>query len=427
MSSKKVGSLLVSIALLTCVILPGTLSHTPFKATPSVETMQSSNSSTHFLLLTGNVTRDKSAYSHFINEIRSTKQYFEFESTSTIRNYSMLEDTDVFILLGIEELEDSGVNINLIEKFLLEGGSLLLGPSYRELKGVRTVLKRISLNVSSALVKNNDTGKGKLVLTNKTWNRSSFLYKGISKVVLNYGIMLQEAKSKEQLNFTLKQHPTLWGNNATVLEGQEKSGKNISLVYECESGPGGRIAVLSSLSMLTDEFFSKNEEFIVNVIHWLAKMNQMLVSELNVQPSKVYLDENTTINVSFHVVNENYHSVNNVNLTVVVERLGESIVSSQVNLTSNPQKTQIKIPSNTKKGTVYLGIQAYKVFYGYTWSKMFKIVLYESWLSEISLLHKMIAAVGFGIPLLISGVFIFKTLSEYRKNRKDIKKVERNK
>ncbi|NIQ05747.1 MAG: hypothetical protein GWO20_08485 [Candidatus Korarchaeota archaeon] len=389
----------------------------------------SSNSIPTFAFFNGNVTRTESDYSELKSSI--TSRGFDYKTVGQINSYETLVGVDVLITLGLEKMGGTGLNLSLVEKFLREGGSLLFAPSFKVPLAAENLLELIGLNTTSTLVEHNVTGKKEVVLSN-TWNKTSYLYDEVSNITFVNGTMIKGADDDQKLiNFTIKKHPTLWGNNTTILErredDEELTGTNLTLVYECELWSGGRVVVLPSFSIVLNEFLTDNQQFATNVINWLAKRNNLIIENFEVHPNRVNLEsENPEITVTFKLTDENALPIKVTNLTVILERLGETINASNVSTSETPDKaTHLQLPSNIKPGLVSVFAYAYKPFYGFSWSNKLEITLYKSWLSQPSLRSKVILGLCFTVPGIISLFFILKSLPEYRANKKTLKELEK--
>lgn len=429
LDKRMVTSLLLCLTLLVSGIAPPLLSEsTEMRKILKVDSTDKASSATpSFWFLKRNLTLGEEEYSNLRNSIEA--RGFEYRAVNNIS--SAMVGVDVLMILASEQLV--GVNLTFVKTFLREGGSLLFAPSYKEPFGAENLLEMIGLNSTAPTVRNNVTGVEKVTLSD-TWNMSSYLYEDVSSITIRNGTVITEAEEKkERLNFTIKKHPSLWGNNTTV-SGEngkvERRGENVTLSYECELWTGGRVVVLPSCLMVADPFFSENEQFIGNVIDWLSKTEQhILVENLSVTPSKVNIDsKNPEINVTFQIVDEEFHSIKVENLTVVVERLGEVQISKEVDTSITSYKaTQIEFPSDMKAGLVYVLVQAYKSFYGFSWSNRVGITLSPTWVSEPPLLTKVLLTLCFVAPVVTSCFFILKSRRNYKKNKKVIKELEKEK
>lgn len=394
-----------------------------------VKNVSNSSERNFAIYVGGNTTLEASAYSKLEKEI--TKLDFNYKRLGQMASYEDLVDLDVLMILGLETLEESRVNITMLKKYLIEGGSLLLAPSFKDPLGMENLLKLVGLNTTSTLI-NTTTKENKAVLSN-TWNNKSYLYNDVTNLTVANGTMIREAGEKEKtLNLTVRKHSTLWGNNNTTIKeggetGKKIHGKNLTMVYEGELWTGGRVIVLPSILMLSNQFFPQNKAFGINIIRWLAKVDHtIIISDLSVSQTKVKLqEENSKIKVTFKVLNDSFVPImNNISLHVIMGRLFDIVRSVSVNSNQTPKSVDMNIPSDMERGTYGIMVRAYKRFYGFSWSERLEIIVYKSWLSPASFRTKAILSICFGVPILFAFFFIMKSLQEYRENRKRIRTLE---
>ncbi len=367
---------------------------------------------------------------------------FTVKEITSIDTYDKLENATVLLLLGQTDL--SSINMHVLTQFLREGGSLLIALPPDNFSTFDSVLDLFALKTLGKALDNSSYYENK---TNIIVNDSYMIKEhplirsvlgNVSKVVIPDGIGLAKSEKEPRINATFESYSLMWGLNTTFIDENgngkwdknELSGSNISLIHIVETWYGGRIVILSSIEMITDNFLL-NPEFDNLILckalaYWLG--NQIgYISIRDITANPTFLDitrDKLEINVTARVTNENNETLSQIQVNACLVRLNEIVVSAgAISIDDEPvYKARLNV-SNVKPGVAYIYVMVYKKYYGYFWARGPEITLYKPPVNIISN-NTLALILGGLIPLITVVALAIYILPEYMKKRRELKEIE---
>ncbi|MHA1664684.1 MAG: hypothetical protein ACTSVW_02495 [Candidatus Njordarchaeales archaeon] len=407
------------------------LNPSPIKSAPPA-------SSISFGIYTGgSPTFSKTQLSLFINII--TERFTRVTELTSITQYVQIADLDVLILIGQTYVNND--TWKLIETFLLEGGSVILGIPFENISTYGYFLDLFGLDVIGPILDNSSNfgNDSQILLVQNTWikNHPIFAYYDFRKISIPNSGAFVKSERNATISVKFVDYSLIWGLNSTFVDENnnqtrdpnELYGRNVSLCHLIELWTGGKVFLLGSDLAFTNQYLS-NSEFdnillFRGLINWIGKQTAYInIGDLKATPSTVYINiQPAVLNVSF-VADVSDDSVLNETIFTVVLARGSIIIlkenASRVNDT-NAYFLQIDV-SNLSKGLTNVYVVAYKKYFGFFWSDQEVTVILIPKNVE-SVYSFIVSIIGLGIPGLLLIGLIVALFPYYKKNKELISKT----
>ncbi|MHA1615856.1 MAG: hypothetical protein ACTSX9_00870 [Candidatus Njordarchaeales archaeon] len=373
----------------------------------------------------------------FFQKINSSG--FELKETTSLEDYGTLEGADVILILGSKNL--NFIKKDILLRFLVEGGSLIIALPTESISLYNDlVLEYFSYKIGGT-IKDNTSYYEKIstvIVDNSTILSNHPLTKNLSKIIVPEGLGLVYENSTNVFPLPYHAYTIIWGSNTTYIDKnnndkkdpEEPSGNNVTCCLVIELYSGGKIVILPSVKMLSDEHLSNprfgNKFLAYRIIDWLGgRYATIYIKDLKVSTTYIDLDNpNSRVNVSFEVVDEKNRPVENLTALVCLVRLGHVLKNfTAIRINETNYYVEISFENLTiSRGIIYLMVLVYKQFYGYYWSEAVRLYLYKSPL-PVTGADQILLVLGFIIPVILGIVLLVATYPEYRRNRGRLKKA----
>ena len=401
--------------------------------TPSINTVK-------FIYYTGDssVVNDANL-STFLNDILDP---FSVEEISSLNTYSDLENASVLMLLGLTSMDS--IDMTLLVRFLRDGGSLLLAFPEEDYSVYNRILDLFSLKTSYPILDNSSYENVKeIVIINSTYMTSNHpifnsVFGSVEKIIIPHGIGIEPTGDKANINATFTQYSLVWGTSTTFidkndnknLDEDEKKGVNVSVIHILELWYGGKIVILPSVYMMTDEYLSmtkfNNYVFLKALTYWLGdQIGYISIRDITVSTTNINLHTGPfELNVSFRITDENNNSLSDLKVDVYLTRLSQIIKNAtQITKINDIDFRAVLNAYGLKAGVAIVYVMAYKPHYGYHWAGGIEIILFKP---PVIPAEPDILMILFGIviPAVIGFSLVIYLLPEYRSNRQKIREIE---
>lgn len=373
----------------------------------------------------------------FLNDILEP---FLVREVSDIDTYDKLENATVLMLLGQTDL--SSLEMNVLNQFLIEGGSLLIALPPDNFSAFNEILKLFALKPLGPVLDNSSYYENMTdIIVNDSYMINDHpvinsVFGNISRVLVPRGAGILIEKKKPLINATFESYSLIWGLNSTFidengngeLDENEIHGSNISLVRVIETWYGGRIVILSSIEMIIDNVLLRTEFdnliFCKALVYWLGyQIGYISIRDISANPTFIDITKDKLeINVTFTITDENNATLKHIQVNACLVRLNEIIVSSAA-IGSGPKYEAKLNVSGIKPGLVYLYVMAYKKYYGYFWAKGPKITLYKPPVT-ITSVDALILVFGALVPLVLVIALSVYVFPEYRDKKRKLREIE---
>ncbi|MHA1609916.1 MAG: hypothetical protein ACTSUJ_07970 [Candidatus Njordarchaeales archaeon] len=390
-----------------------------------------------FVLYTRDLDIPRANLSLFLQKINESG--YELREANRIFDYSPLERVDALLILGSKNLDF--LDQELIVQFLKEGGSLLIAfPTSNASEYNNFILKYFPYRLKGIIKDNSSyyTNFSEVIINNTAFLRDSPLIRNLTKLIIPNGWGL--IRENITANFTLpyNAYALIWGLNSTFIDENnndyldkgEISGQNVTCILIIELYSGGKIIILPSVKMLSNEILSNplfhNKILAFRIIDWLGgRYASIRIKNIQLSTNYVRLDQkNKSITVTFIVVDENDEPVENISSWVCITRLGiivANVTPEQINQTS--YRAIIDFSNiRVSQGIVYLIILVYKQYYGYYWSSPVAIHIYKSPIPTQGVDYVLLL-LGFVVPIFIGLALVATAYPEYRRKKKKLKEI----
>ncbi len=387
----------------------------------------------------GSPVYTKAQLGTFFNDVLGA---FAIKEITSLDTYKELENASVLMLLGQTDL--SSIKMDVLEQFIVEGGSLLIALPPDNFSAFDSVLELFSLRTYGKILDNSSYYNNQ---TNVVVNDSFMIrehpsirsiFGNVSEIVIPNGAGIERLDSPPLINATFEDYSLVWGLNSTfvdkndngVQDEDEPYGENISLIHVVETWFGGKIVVLPSIEMIIDDYIldPQFDNLILSraLTYWFG--NQIgFISIRNIVATPTFLDithEKLEINVSAIVTDENNNTLSQVQVNACLVRLGRVISQAEANrLNNKPIYLAILNVSKVKPGAAYIYVMAYKKYFGYFWVRGPRITLYKPPVT-IGDIHPLVLVFGAIVPILSAVILSVYLFPEYRNKRKRLREIE---
>jgi len=336
---------------------------------------------------------------------------FDIKNISDIS--SMMELSDVDVLVIMTQKTFSNDEINVLKNYTLSGGSILFVLPAEITSDVEDLLDTYGIE-KLGVVEDNISyyNKETFVILNGSWanitlmndihkllvpNATALNFTGEIELIKNLGLEETASLGGEEVPIYYV-HNMIWGLNTTYVEyskGKKLYGENISVCIVEEFWFGGRVVVLSSPYMFEDRYVVMadydNLNFMWNIILWLGQQSMKIgIDIIDREPSetRINITEKSTIRLEFRIaiLNVTNDSVMD-NLTVLAgfEHLGKfkgvkepKLEKNIYHTTNNSASLKYEVTLNIRdavntSAVIFIRIVAIKPYYGFNWNKAIRI------------------------------------------------------
>jgi len=379
----------------------------------------------------------KAQLNTFLNDILEP---FSVKEITDIDTYDRLENATVLMLLGQTDL--SSVNMDVLNQFLIEGGSLLIALPPDNFSVFDTILELFALKPLGPALDNSSYYENETnIIVNDSYMINnhpviSSVFGNVSKVLVPNGVGVVSEKKEPLINATFESYSLIWGLNSTFidennnekLDENEVYGSNVSLVHVVETWYGGRVVIFSSIEMIIDETLLNpkfdNLMLCKALAYWLGyQIGYISIRDILANPT--FLDvtrDKLEINVTVIITDENNATLSQIQVNACLVRLNE-IVTSSIATGSGPDYEARLNVSGIKPGVAYIYVMAYKKYYGYFWAKGPRITLYKPPVTIVGV-DPLILVFGALVPLVSIIALSIYVFPEYREKRKKLREIE---
>ncbi len=405
---------------------------------PEISTAQTKES-VFVLLETSTEYSIKGNYSTLI----SIMNKFELRNITSILDMKSLEGADVLVLLGPKTLSD--INIEVLEQFIREGGSVLflIPEDFEEIKELLEffgidVLGKSYDNKSYYIYNSSILANSSQMIVEHPIIKSSF---GIVESVVipkALGLNITEPKSpiiKDVKKFVYK---IIWAPNSTFadlngngkFDEDEPRGENITFAIGMELWWGSKIVIFPSAAIFTDETLANttkfdNLELLINTIYWLGgKINKLNINVKELGDIEMNSSVKWNLDVTFNLTNENDELID-ANVYGIISLLDNIIgnFSAEYDNESKMYTVVFNVSVLNKSAIYNLYLLAYKKFYGFTWVKIGRI-LYSELKQESKKENILFVILGVLIPGIVSIFGLVRVFERYKRAREIVRKTE---